>query len=158
MKNDAKTKASIARRGTSSAKRKNSAIASVKKSGLGIVRERAKRGRLATMRDYATADFKPWTREPGMAPGELVPSAEIMDGFGVSCRMAYGIMLQSRETLIALHSKVDHDATDSLMANLLNTSERLKEIVQMVDGAYLRLLASAAAAAKQGVKFKGVAA
>jgi hypothetical protein len=35
-------------------------------------------------------------------------------------------------------------------------TERFKELAFMIDQAYLRVLVSAAAAYKQGVKFKGV--
>jgi hypothetical protein len=65
-------------------------------------------------------------------------------------------MLKDRENLIAMHGKVDHEHVDALMADLANTGERLKELVQMVESAYGRILASACAAEARGIEFVGV--
>jgi hypothetical protein len=108
------------------------------------------------MRDYATIDFSPWTREPGMKKDELLPSDKMVNRLTVSCRIAYATMLKSREDLIAMHGKTNHELVDEFMANLADTAERLKELTHMVEGAYARVLASAAAAQTQGIKFKGV--
>ena len=58
--------------------------------------------------------------------------------------------------LIAVHGKATHRLVDEMMAGLADTAERLKEIAQMVEGAYARTIASATAAVAQGVKFKGL--
>jgi hypothetical protein len=108
------------------------------------------------MSDYAKVDFKPWKRLPDMKEEELAPSNEFLISLGLPCRMAYAIMLLTREDLIASHGKLDHAVVDKMMAELLNAGERLKEIAHMAEAAYVRVLASAAAAYKQGVKFKGV--
>ena len=65
-------------------------------------------------------------------------------------------MLRRANSSLRLHGQLDHAVVDQLMANLSDGAERLKEIAHMVDVAYLRMLASAVAAHKQGVKFKGV--
>jgi hypothetical protein len=107
------------------------------------------------MSDYAKADFKPWKREPNMREDELFPSNEKMAELGVTCRLAYGIMLRTREQLIEAHGELDHAAIDQIMTRLAQTGETLKAIAHMVEIADLRFLASAAAAYEQGV-FKGV--
>jgi hypothetical protein len=143
-------------RRTASKARPKSAVSKVLKSGFDLVPTRKPRGKLATMSGLAKFDFKPWKREPNMEEGELVPSNEMLTRLGVSCRMAYGIMLLTREHLIAAHGKIDHGDVDKMMADLTDAAERLKGIAYMVETAYLRVLVSSAAAYKQGVKFKGV--
>ena len=147
---------STPRRTASKIKPKKSAISLVEMSGLDLVPTRKRHGKPATMRDYATIDFSPWTREPGMKKNELLPSDETVNRLAVSCRIAYATMLKSREDLIAMHGKANHELVDELMADLADTAERLKELAEMVEGAYARVLASAAAAHTQGIKFKGV--
>jgi hypothetical protein len=143
-------------RRTASKTKPKSAITRVVKSGLDLVPSKKFRGKRATMSDYARIDFKPWKREPDMGKTELFPSDEALTSLGVSGRIAYAIMLKSREDLIASHGKLDHAVVDQMMANLSDATERLKEIAHMVEAAYIRMLASAAAASKQGLKFKGV--
>jgi hypothetical protein len=126
------------------------------KSGLDLVPTRKTRGKPATISGIAKIDFKPWKREPHMREGELVPSNEFLTSLGTPCRMAYAIMLLTREHLIASHGRLDHGIVDQMMTDLTDAAERLKEIAHMVEAAYLRVLASSAAAYKQGVKFKGV--
>jgi hypothetical protein len=143
-------------RRTASKTKPKSAITRVVKSGLDLVPTKKFRGKRATMSDYAKIDFKPWKREPGMGKTELFPSDKALAHLGVSCRIAHATMLMTREDLIAMHGKLDHAITDQMMANLSDATERLKEIAHMTEAAYARVLASAAAAYKQGVKFKGV--
>jgi hypothetical protein len=113
-------------------------------------------GKPATLDDYAKIDFKPWKNSPGMRKGELFPSNEFLANLGVSCRLAYAIMLRNRDELIASYGMVEERHADELMRNLFDTSEQLKAVREMVRSAYHRMLASGAAAHKQGVKFKGV--
>jgi hypothetical protein len=79
-----------------------------------------------------------------------------MADLGVTCRMAYAIMLRTREQMIEAHGDLDHAVLDQMMTRLAETGETLKAIAHMVEIADLRFLASLAAAYKQGVKFKGV--
>jgi hypothetical protein len=137
-------------------KAKPSAVSRVQKSGFDLVPTRKRRGKAATMRDVAKIDWKPWRRTPGMRPTELMPSRETTDEIGVGCRFAYGVMLMTRKRLIDMHGSVDHGHVDQMMASLFGTAEWLKATAQMVEMAYLRVLASAAAAHTQGIKFKGV--
>jgi hypothetical protein len=73
--------------------------------------------------------------EPGMKKNELLPSDETVNRLAVSCRIAYATMLKSREDLIAMHGKANHELVDELMADLADTAERLKELAEMVEGA-----------------------
>ena len=47
-----------------------------------------------------------------MDEGELVPSNAFLISLGLPCRMAYAIMLLTREDLIASHGKLDHAVVD----------------------------------------------
>jgi hypothetical protein len=137
---------------------KKSAVESVEKIGYDLVKTRPAKGKLATVRDYAKVTWEPWTREKGMAAGELIPSNERLLEFGVPCRMAYAVMLRTRAELIESHGKVDHSQVDEMVACFADTSEMLKGLVLMLDTAYLRVLASAAAFHAKGGKFPGVSA
>jgi hypothetical protein len=108
------------------------------------------------MRDYAKIDFKPWKREPGMRKGELFPSPEAMANHAITCRIAYGFVLMTRDKMIDMHSRIDHDKVDEIMAHLADTGEFLKATAQMVEIAYQRVLASASAARIRRHPFKGV--
>jgi hypothetical protein len=133
-------------------KKFESAITKVPTSGLELVRARKRRGKPATLRDLQTIDFKPWARAPGAT--KFIPTFEDWNFYGTNCRIAYGMCLKTRDELIAMHGKMEHETTDAMMAGLLETGEALKEIVEMCEGAYARVLASAAAAYKAGVKFR----
>ena len=145
---------STPRRSASKIKPKKSAVSLVEISGLDLVPTRKRRGKPATMRDYATIDFKPWPQAPGKGPTEFIPSEDAWKFHGITCRTAHAICLKTREDLIAMHGKAEHETVDAMMAGFLETGEALKELVQMCDAAYARVLASAAAAHKAGVKFK----
>jgi hypothetical protein len=64
-------------------------------------------------------------------------------------------MLRTRAQLVAMHGDIDHGHVDQMMAHLCETADWLKATTHMVEAAYLRVLASAAAAHTQGIKFKG---
>jgi uncharacterized protein YunC (DUF1805 family) len=134
-------------------KPKKSAVSKVKKSGFDLVPTRKSRSKPATLRDYAKIDFKPWTRGPGMRKGELIPAPEVMANHGVTCRMAYAVMLMTRKDLIAMHGKLDHEKVDQMMGGFAETLEALKSIAHMVEAAYVRVVATASAAHLQnGIK------
>jgi hypothetical protein len=143
-------------RRTASKARPKSAVSRVPKSGFDLVPTRKTRVTPATISGIAKIDWKPWKRLPDMRPTELMPSCETTDNIGVGCRLAYGVMLMTRKRLIDMHGSVDHEHVDQMMAELCGTAEWLKATAYMVEVAYLRVLASSAAAYKQGVKFKGV--
>jgi hypothetical protein len=147
---------STPRRTASKIKPKRSAVSRVLKSGFELVPVRKRSGKPAPIRAFAKVDWRPWRRTADMRPTELIPSGEQMDVTGVSCRIAYGLMLMERDKLIAMHGTTDHGHVDQMMAGLFETAEWLKATAHMVEAAYLRVLASAAAAYAQGVKFKGV--
>ena len=58
-------------------------------------------------------------------------------------RIAYAIMLRSKEELVELNGELDHESVDQMMADLAGTAEVLKQITAMVETAYVRVLASA---------------
>jgi hypothetical protein len=124
-------------------------------SGLELVPRKKRRGRLATARDVAKLDWKPWKRSSDMSPTELIPSRKVMDALGLTARIAYSIMLRSRADLIEMHKTIEHEAVDELMGNLAEASEELKGLASMVETAYMRVLASAARHAVNGGKFAG---
>jgi hypothetical protein len=131
------------------AKKLESAVAKVQKSGLELVRARKSRGKPATLRDYQTIDFKPWNRAAGEP--EFIPSDEQLSFYGTNCRIAHAVCLKTRGELIAMHGKIEIENTDAVIAGLFETSEGLKELVWMCESASSRLLASAAAAYKGGI-------
>ncbi len=137
-------------------KPKSSAVSRVQKSGFDLVPSRKRRGKSAKLRDFAKIDWKPWRRTLDMKPTELMPSREMTDHIGIGCRVAYGVMLRTRAQLIAMHAKIDHARVDEMMGHLAETEEWLKATAKMVEMAYARVLASAAAAHTKGIKFKGV--
>jgi hypothetical protein len=147
---------STPRRTASKIKPKRSAVSRVLKSGFELVPVKKRSGKPASIRAFAKIDWKPWRRTPDMRPTELMPSRETTDHIGVGCRVAYGIMLRTRAQLVAMHGEVEHAHVDEIMGHLAETDEWLKATAHMVEVAYLRVLASAAAAYAQGVKFKGV--
>jgi hypothetical protein len=146
---------STPRRTTSKTKPKLSAVSSVPKSGFDLVPTRKSRGKAATIEDFAKVVWKPWRRTPGMRPTELMPSSKTIDHIGIGCRLAYSIMLRTRAQLVAMHANLDHEKVDELMGHLAEAEEWLKATARMVEMAYLRVLASAAAAHVQGIKFNG---
>lgn len=134
----------------------HSAVAAVKQSGLELVPKSRSRGKRASLRDFAKFDFKPWTRDEGMGPTELIPKDQQLADCGVACRMAYAIMLMPRDELIAMHGKADHNDVDKMMGGMMASAEWMKGVVRMLDLAYVRMLASASAHNVKGGKFPGV--
>jgi hypothetical protein len=134
---------------------KISAVSRVQKSGFDLVPSRKRRGKSAKLRDFAKIDWKPWRRTPGMRPTELMPSPKMTDHIGVGCRLAYGVMLMTRKRLIDMHGNVDHGHVDQMMTHLVETEEWLKATARMVEMAYPRVLASAAAAHTSGHQVQG---
>jgi hypothetical protein len=139
-------KHSTPRRGSSKTKLKVSAVSRVIKSGFDLVPTRKSTGKRASISDYANMDFKPWKREPGMRKNELFPSLELIDRHAVACRAAYASMLMSRDEMIASVRRTDQEQLDTIMAIFAEASEFLKTNAFMVESAYMRMLASAAAA------------
>ena len=93
---------------TNRARRPKSAVSRVLKSGFDLVPTKKSRGKPATVSGMAKIDFKPWKRLPDMKEGELAPSNEMLTSLGFPCRMAFAIMLLTREQLIASHGKLSH--------------------------------------------------
>jgi hypothetical protein len=70
----------------------------------------------------------------------------------------------SKKQMTEFHANVDHEQVDQLLASLLDTAEFLKNVVQMIETAQIRLIATACAAfdkgvlgdGKQPVRFDGI--
>lgn len=131
--------------------KERSAVSEVQMSGLDLVARRKPKGKSATLRDFAKIDWTPLERTE--TPG---PSAECMSHLGFYSRAAGALMQMTKTDLIEMHTKLEHEAIDALMAGLLDTTERMKALAKIADCAYLRVLASAAAHNLAGGKFKGV--
>ena len=100
-------------------------------------------GRFTGLRAYAELDWEPWTQD---GPTDaLFPSDESMCAAAEASRTAYSIMHLTKDQLIKIHSKEAFDGFEETMANLATTAEMLKAVVQMIDGARGRMIASACA-------------
>ena len=75
----------------------------------------------------------------------LFPSDESMCAAAEASRTAYSIMHLTKDQLIKIHSKEAFDGFEETMANLATTAEMLRAVVQMIDGARGRMIASACA-------------
>jgi hypothetical protein len=131
-------------------KHEPSAVSKVQMSGLQLVRKRKSRGRRATMRDLAKLNWEPWERTD--KPG---PSAETMNYLGFYSRVSAVIMTQTKAELMEIHTKLEHEEIDKMVAGLIDTAEMLKGLASVAESAYLRTLASASAHYLTGEKFKG---
>src|SRR6201998_3519420 len=100
-------------------------------------------GHCAKLRAYAELDWEPWTQD---GPTDAVfPSDESMCAAAEASRTAYSIMHLTKDQLIKIHSKEAFDGFEDTMANSATTAEMLKAVVQMIDGARGRMIASACA-------------
>lgn len=102
-----------------------------------------RRVRLAMLRQWANLDWEPWTSNE---PGEpLFPSDETMCAAAETSRTAYSIMHLTKDQLIDIHRKEGFDGFEETLLNLANTADSLKAMVQMIEGAHARMIASACA-------------
>jgi len=122
----------------SSAKRYE--IDKVQMSGLALAQKRKAHGRLASVRDFAKADWEPWEHDP--TPG---PSAEKMNSLGFYCRTAAAIMARTKTQLVESQDSMNVEETDKLAAGLMDTAETLKAMASVTETAYLRLMCATAA-------------
>ena len=100
-------------------------------------------GRFTGLRAYAELDWEPWTQD---GPTDaLFPSDESMCAAAEASRTAYSIMHLTKDQLIKIHSKEAFDGFEETMASLATTAEMLRAVVQMIDGARGRMIASACA-------------
>jgi len=108
-----------------------------------LVLRSKKRGRFSSLHKYAEFDWEPWTRDDPTEP--LFPSEESMCAAAEASRTAYSIMHLTKDQLIQIHSKEGFDGFEETMANLAHTAEMLNAVVQMIEGARGRMIASACA-------------
>jgi hypothetical protein len=100
-------------------------------------------GRFTGLRAYAELDWEPWTQD--VPTGAVFPPDESMCAAAEASRTAYSIMHLTKDQLIKIHSKEAFDGFEETMANLATTAEMLRAVVQMIDGARGRMIASACA-------------
>jgi hypothetical protein len=124
-----------------------SAIASVKSSGLRLVEGKSK-GKPATHEQVSAMEFEPWA---GKSEDTEALTGESWMNHRVSVIFAHATMFMSKRDLINLHRDVDPDHVDQLMANIFETAEWLKAVASMMEGAQVRLIASACTAMDEGV-------
>src|SRR5450631_2708190 len=125
-----------------------SAMARVESSGLRLVDRDTSIGEPATHEQLAAMEFEPWA---GKSEGTEALTGENWLEHRVSVIFAHATMFMSKRDLINLHRDVDPDHVDQLMANILETAEWLKVVASMMEGAQVRLFASACAAIDEGV-------
>jgi hypothetical protein len=101
------------------------------------------RGHLARLGEYARLDWEPWTQDSPTDP--LFPSDESMCAAGEASRTAYSIMHLTRDQLIKIHSQEGFDGFGETVASLAAAAEMLKAVVEMIEGARGRMIASACA-------------
>jgi hypothetical protein len=142
------------------AKRK-SALVGIRRSGLELVpSKKTPKDEIATQEQCANMKFRALRRS------EKAMSALGVGWHdrGIAARFAYATMLMSRKKMIEFHAETDHNQVDQLLASFLDTAEFLKHVVQMMEAAQLRLIATACAAVEQGelgdgkqpVRFEGI--
>jgi hypothetical protein len=88
-------------------------------------------------------DWEPWTQDD--PTGSLVPSDESMAAVAEASRTAYSIMHLTKDQLIKIHSEAGFDDFAEVMGDLANTVQMLRAVVQMIEGAQGRMIASACA-------------
>jgi hypothetical protein len=128
-----------------------SAVQSVRRSGLKLVPQGKCIGRLASAKDLAKMNWKPWKHTAGKP---FPPSPETMERHALSARLAYVIMLKSKAALMKVHQDLEHEAMDELMGGLAQATEKFKALASMCDQAYLRILVAGSKHALAGGKFK----
>jgi hypothetical protein len=97
----------------------------------------------AKLRAYAKLDWVPWTQDKSTEA--LFPSDESMCVAAEVSRTAYSIMHLTKDQLVRIHSAQAFDGFEETVANLETTAEMLRAVVQMIEGARGRMLASACA-------------
>jgi hypothetical protein len=100
------------------------------------------KNRVASDRDYAKLDWKPWERTADMQPDELRPSGKAMHALGVTARYAYAVMLRSADDLIEMHKNVPAEAVDYMLDAFSRDEKRLREIADMIRAANIRCFAA----------------
>jgi hypothetical protein len=142
------------------AKRK-SALVGLKRSGLELVPStKIPKDKVATQEQCASVKFRALRR----SEKAMKALGAGWHDRGIAARFAYATMLMSRKTMIEFHAETDHEQVDQLLASFFDTAEFLKHVVQMMEAAQMRLIATGCAAVEQGilgdgkkpVKFDGI--
>jgi hypothetical protein len=98
---------------------------------------------LAILSKYAKLDWKPWTQDSPTEP--LFPSDHSMDAAADASRTAYSIMHLTKDQLIKIHKEGAFEGFEETIADLEGAAKMLTAVVEMIEGARGRMIASACA-------------
>jgi len=91
----------------------------------------------------AKLDWKPWTQD--CPTQSLFPSDENMGAAAEASRTAYSIMHLTKDQLIKIHKEGGFEGFEETVADLEGTAKMLGAVVEMIEGARGRMIASACA-------------
>jgi hypothetical protein len=106
-------------------------------------RKSTRKGSFRQLLEYAKLDWEPWTRD-GPADS-LIPSDESISAMAEASRTAYSIMQLTKNQLIKIHGEAGFDGFAEITANLANTTQMLRAMIEMIEGARGRMIVSACA-------------
>jgi len=111
------------------------------------VRRRPRKGRTATMRDYARVKFEPWTYKSDKDRSVLrIKLPGKLQFCGQSALIAHAIMQKTKDELAKCYDAPGaYKIIDQTLGRIAEASEMLKEIVALLDGAFVRLLVAGSA-------------
>jgi hypothetical protein len=98
---------------------------------------------LAILSEYAKLDWRPWTQDS--LTESLFPSDQSMSAAAEASRTAYSIMHLTKDELIEIHNKEAFEGFEETLANLDDAAKMLRAVVEMIEGAHGRMVASACA-------------
>jgi hypothetical protein len=106
-------------------------------------RKSTRKGQSRQLLEVSQLDLDPWTRD---SPADsLIPSDESISALAETSRTAYSIMQLTKNQLIKIHGEAGLDGFVEITANLANTAQMLRSVVQMIEGAHGRMIVSACA-------------
>jgi hypothetical protein len=113
-------------------------------------RRSAKKCSSRQLLECAKLDWEPWTRDGPAA--SLFPSIENISAVAEASRTAYSIMRLTKEQLIKIHDEAGFDDFAEVMGNLANTTQMLRAMLEMIEGARGRMIVSACACLQNDLK------
>jgi hypothetical protein len=83
-------------------------------------------------------DWEPWPQDdPDVS---LVPSDENMAAAAEASRTAHSIMQLTKSQLIGVRGEAGFDDFVEVVANLANTAQMLRAVIEMIEGAHGRMI------------------
>src|SRR5262249_43954930 len=124
------------------AKRKNT-LTGLKYSGLDLVpHKKVQKEKLAIREDLAKLRFQALKRDDKI----MRALGEDWNDHGISARLAYALTSLTPKAWARFHADTHHEQVEELLDALIDTAEFLKCVVQLIECAHTRLIASACAA------------